>query len=71
MFKKIFDYKVIYEANEECFAFGEIEFKKNFGPYKQGNKISFLWFNLETSKCQEFDEDGIKILKEFEFNLTA
>lgn len=71
MFEDLFEYKDLYEACTEAFAFGKIVFKKDFGPYKAGEEVGFLWFDLTQGVVIEYSEDGLTEIKRFPFYLTA
>lgn len=39
MFESLIDYDEVFEESPEMFGFGGVTFKKDFGPYKKGDKV--------------------------------
>jgi hypothetical protein len=40
------------------FLYYDVEFKRDFGPFKKGDKVQCVSLDLEESLLAEFDEDG-------------
>jgi len=59
MFEDLIDYEQLHEACEEMFGFGTVTFKRDFGPWKQGDRVEILWFHLETGVVEEQDKQGV------------
>jgi hypothetical protein len=70
MFKDLITYKELYEASPECLAFGEVTFIRNFGPYRKGDKIDSIWFQLGTGIAEIYNENNEKI-NEITFQLVS
>ena len=61
MFDDLISYDGILEASEDTFGFEDVTFLRDFGPYKTGDIVSSLWFNLPDSKVESFNaEDNIE-----------
>lgn len=71
MFKDLLKYEELQEASEEGFGFGKVEILRSFGPLSEGQKLGLIWFDLETSICQVFNDEGTTELCRFPFKLTA
>lgn len=69
MFDDLIGYKDLHEACAESFGFGEVTFKRDFGPWKHGDKVEVMWFDIETSTAKEVSQDGTDI-KTYKFKLT-
>lgn len=70
MFKDLITYTEVYECCSECFGFGDVTFKRDFGPWKQGQNIDNLWFQLDGEPTvKQFDKDG-NIVFECKYTLS-
>ena len=70
MFKDLIEYEDLNEACEEMFGFGKVTFKRDFGPWKAGDKVDSLWFNLDPPIAEEQSDEG-KVIKNCKFSLVA
>lgn len=70
MFADLLEYKDLHEACDEMFGFGGVTFKRDFGPWKAGEKVETLWFMLDSAIVEEQSNDG-HVVKNCKFQLTA
>lgn len=70
MFKDLIEYKDLNEASEDMFGFDQVTFKRDFGPWKAGDKADNLWFLTDGAIVQEFDANGA-LMKICSFRLVA
>lgn len=55
---KIFSWKGWDQSDATSFLYYDVEFKRDFGSFKKGDKVKCLSLDLEESLLTEFDEDG-------------
>ncbi len=53
----LIDCAIVHEHTEELMGFGSVVFKKDFGPWKKGDKAYSLWFDLEAGRVEEYDKE--------------
>jgi hypothetical protein len=70
MFEDLIDYVDLHEAYAEMYGFGEVTFKRDFGPWKAGEKVDSLWFILEKATAEEQSNEGA-VIRNCKFQLTA
>lgn len=71
MFKDLITYTELYDACSEYFQFGGVVFLRDFGPWKKGDKIECISFNIEeNAETIQSDEKGDTI-KSCKFQLVA
>ena len=60
MFNDLIEYEVLNECCTECFGFGKVTMLRDFGPWKKGDKVSNLWFNIDgdVAEAVEYHDDG-------------
>lgn len=70
MFEDLIEYEQLEEACEQVFGFSGVTFKRDFGPWKAGQKVDNLWFDLEKGMVKECNEIG-DALEDSKFRLEA
>lgn len=71
MFKDLIEYSHVEEASEECFGFSDVTFLRDFGPWKKGDEVECMWFDIDDkATAREVDDEG-NTIKECNFQLTA
>lgn len=70
MFDDLIVYEDIQEACEEYFGFSGVVFKRDFGPFKQGQRVDTIWFDL-TKSCVEAFDDKQSVLGKVKFQLSV
>lgn len=76
MFDSLLTFKDLLEASPDAFAFSGVRFKRDFGPYKAGDTVELLWFNLDSGTVAEYKDSTAKSsnpapVREFPFRLEA
>lgn len=74
MFGDLIDCEELLEAYAEMFGFEGVTFKRDFGPWKKGDKIERLWFELDGKDgigiAKQTDTEGVTVA-ETKFQLVA
>lgn len=71
MFKNLLEYEELQEACAEIFGFSGVTMLRDFGPLKKGQKLEGLWFDLEKSLVESFENNDGKPSISFQFRLEA
>ena len=59
MFDDLIEFKDVLDASEEMFAFENVTFLRDFGPYKTGDKVGSLWFIISEGKAESLNVAGV------------
>lgn len=71
MFKDLLEYNELFEACPEYFSFGTGVFLRDFGPWKKGEEVSEISFNIEENATAQQHDDNGNIIKQCKFQLVA
>ena len=70
MFNDLITFVAYEEAREEMFGFSEVTFKRDFGPWKAGQKVDTLWFHIDKGVVETTDSGGA-VIDSYKFQLQA
>ena len=68
MEEDLIEFEDLQECSPESLAFSGVTFKRDFGPWKKGDKAGFISFELEKSAIKEVDDTGT-VVKSCKFTL--
>ncbi len=69
MFKNLIEYNEVQEMSPELMMFEDVTFLRDFGPWKAGDKVPLLAFQIESSVCESYAEDGATVTNIYIFSL--
>lgn len=67
-FDGVLEYEEVVYEDTDCLTLGNVGFKKDFGAFKAGDKVSHLQINWEDGALVEFDD--CKELRKQSFTLV-
>lgn len=68
MEKEIFDFDDFVDGCHEFLSFSGVTFKKDFGPWKKGDKVESLVIELCDSAFKEYTNEG-EVVKSCKFTI--
>ena len=71
MFDDLFEFKALYEACPEYFSFGDVTFKRDFGPWKRGETVSEISCSIEGEPLMTQHGENGQVVKQCGYSLVA